>query len=130
MTGFVGKNLYLKFGSTVLNTDFRAFSESEEMGIIDESAGADVGRSYLTTLYDGTGTGQIVIQSADTTTWGALARGTEGTLEWGEEGTAAGKARHYVNAIVTSRAKTMDYADLVVGNIAWQFNGAITDTTY
>lgn len=130
MAGITGKNLYLAFGGTVLDTDYRAFNLSEEIGTVDQSAGSDTARTYLTTLEDGTAGATIVIQSADTSTWGAVDKGTEGTLEWGEEGTAATKPRHYVNAIVTGRDKAIEYADLVVADITWQFSGEVTDDTY
>ena len=130
MAGITGSALYLKFGDTVLDTDYRAFGPSEEIGLVDQSAGADTERTYLTTLKDGTATATIVIQAGDTTTWGAVAPGTEGTLEWGEEGTANGKPKHTVNAIVTGREKSIEYADLIVADITWQFSGAITDSTY
>lgn len=130
MAGITGTALYLAFDGTVLDTDYRSFGPGEEIGTVDQSAGSDANRTYLTTLKDGSADSTIVVQSADTATWGALALGTEGTLEWGEEGTASGKQRHYVNAIVTGRAKTIEYADLIVADISWQYSGAVTDTTY
>jgi len=130
MAGITGTNLYLVFGSKVLDTDYRSFSDSEEMNLVDQSAGSDTARTYLTTLKDGTASATIVVQSGDTGTWGALVPGTEGTLEWGPEGTAATKPRHYVNAIVSTRERSMEYADLVVADIEWQFSGAVTDDTY
>jgi len=130
MAGITGKALYLAFGGVVLDTDYRSFGPSEEVGVVDQSAGADTARTYLTTLTDGTGSSAIVLQAADTTTWGAVALKTEGTLEWGEEGTAAGKPRHHVNAIVTGRSKDISYADVIIATIAWQYSGAVTDTTY
>ena len=81
MAGTTGSALYLAFDSTVLDTDYRSFSPSEEIGLVDQSAGSDTNRTYLTTLKDGTASATIVIQSEDTTTWGALVPGTEGTLE-------------------------------------------------
>ena len=130
MAGITGTNLYLAFGSKVLDTDYRSFSSSEEMNLVDQSAGSDTARTYLTTLKDGTASATIVVQAGDTGTWGALAPGTEDTLEWGEEGTAATKPKHTVNAIVNTREKSMEYADLVVADIEWQFSGAVTDDTY
>jgi len=124
--------LYLKFGSTVLDTDYRSFSAGEEMNLVDESAGSDTARSYLTTLKDGTASATIVIQAGDTGTWAALTPGTSGTLEWGQEGTAATKPKHTVNAIISSREMSMEYADLVVADIEWQISDAsgIVDDTY
>lgn len=130
MPGSTGAALYLLWDGTVLDTDYRSFSESEEIGMVDQSAGADLNRTYLTELKDGTASTTIVVQASDTTTWGALVPGGEGTLEWGDEGTASGKPRSYVNAILKSREKSMEYADLIVADIEWQMSGAITDDTY
>lgn len=130
MAGFTGSALYCAFDSVVLDTDYRSFGPNEEIGIVDQSAGADTARTYLTTLTDGTASITIVVQSDDTTTWGAVAVGTEGTLEWGEEGTTAGNMKHTVNAIVTSRDKSIDYNDLVVADISFQYSGAVIDGTY
>lgn len=132
MGGFVGKDLYLAFDGTVLDTDFRSFNPSEEIGMVDQSAGADTGSTWLTTLITGTASSAFVLQSADTTTWGALSPGSEGTLEWGEEGTASGKPRHYINAIVVSREKAIDYGDVVICNATFRYSSqnGVTDTTY
>jgi len=130
MAGITGTAFYATFNSQVLDTDYRSFSNSEEIGTVDQSAGSDANRTYLTALKDGTASITFVMQSEDTTTWGAVAVGTDDTLEWGEEGTAAGKPKHSVPAIVTSREKSMEYADLVVCDVSFQFNGAVTDDTY
>lgn len=130
MAGLTGTALYVIFGGNVLDTDYRSFNPSEEIGTVDQSAGADTERTYLTTLKDGTTPLTIVIQTEDTTTWGYVVPGTEGSLEWGEEGTTAGKPRHYVNAIVTGREKAIEYADLIVADLTFQFSGAVTDDTY
>ena len=132
MAGVTGSALYLAFGSgtTVLDTDYRNMSPDESIGLVDQSAGADADKTFLTTLKEGSASATIVIQAADTTTWGALVPGSEGTLEWAEEGTAATKPRHYVNAIVKRRRKAVQYADLLVADVEWQFSGAVTDTTY
>ena len=132
MAGITGKDLYLAFGGTVLDTDYRSFGDSREMALVDQAAGSDTARTYLTTLQDGTATATIVIQVGDTATWDALAEGTGGTLEWGEEGSTAGKPSHKVWSIVQSREKTMDYDDLVVADITWQYSqvAGVTDSTY
>lgn len=130
MAELTGGDLYLLFNGTVLDTDYRSFEDSEEMGLVDASAGNDSNRSYLTLLKDGTATATILVQSEDTTTWDAVVPGAEGSLEWGEEGSNSGKPRHYVNAIVQERVKSMEYDDLIVGDLSWQYSGSVTDTTY
>jgi hypothetical protein len=130
MAGITGAALFLQFGSTVLDTDYRAFSQAEEGGLVDASAGGDTNRTYLTTLKDGTASATIVEQAGSTAAWAAVAPLTSGTLTVGEEGTASGKPKMTVVAIVTSREKSMEYADLAVIDVEWQYNGAPTHSTY
>lgn len=129
-TGATGAALYVLFGSTVLDTDYRDFGTSEEVGLVEDTAGADANRHYLSTVKDGSSTITILIQTADTTTWGAVAPATEGTLEWGLEGTASGKPKHQVLAIVQDRGRTMNFEDVTTADITFQYQGAVTDTTY
>ena len=130
--GIIGKNLYLCFGSTVLDTDYRAFGESETGEVVDISAGSDTYKTYLTTLADGTATATIMLQSgtAFTAVWEALKPLTEGTLTWAPEGTATSQQKHTVNSFITKREKAMEFADIVVCDIGWQFSGSVTDGTY
>lgn len=134
MGALTGKNLFLKFGDTTLETDFRAFSPTETGGVVDGSAGADANRTYLTTLKDGTATVTVLVQAADTNTWDALVPGTAGTLIWGEEGSQTGTLTplqmHTVWAYVTERRKSMAYADILVADLSWQYSGAVVDTKF
>lgn len=130
MAGITGKNLYCKFGSTTLNTDYRAFSSSETGGVADISAGADTNRTYLATLKDGTASVSILMQASDTATWAAVAPTTGGTLEWAPEGTTATYPRHYAYAFVLSRDMAIAWTDEVVADVAFQLSGTVTDTTY
>jgi hypothetical protein len=130
MAEIVGKNLYIEFGGTDLSSDFRTVTNNEETGLVDASAGSDAARTYIATLKDGTLDYSMVAQADGTATWDAVAPATAGTLIWGEEGTAAGNARHTVDALVASRSKDIPYDDLVIYNVSFQFNGAITDDVY
>ncbi|MFQ5433493.1 MAG: hypothetical protein ACE5FD_01315, partial [Anaerolineae bacterium] len=73
MAEYTGKNLYLKFGSTVLGADYRSFKPSEDIGTEDASAGSDANRTYLTTLKDGKGQITLVDQAVGTAVWAAVA---------------------------------------------------------
>jgi hypothetical protein len=57
-------------------------------------------------------------------------KGASGTLIWAPEGTAAGKPKHQVVAIVKNRSRSMPYDDIVEGKVEFQFSGAVTDGTY
>lgn len=121
---------YIKFGSTVLSNDFRSFNPTEDVNLVDASAGNDANRTYLTGLKDGKATAELVSQTGGSALWAALAPGTSGTLEWGPEGTVAGKQKHTVNAIVMNRERSMPYAELEVLKFDFQFSGAVVDGTY
>jgi hypothetical protein len=133
MTGYTGTALYLAFKGTALNADYRSFDDGQEIDLVDASAGADANKTYLTALKDGTADGEFADQTggtAATALYNLCVPGAEGTLEWGPEGTATNKPRHYVNAIVKSRKKGHPYNEHVMVTISWQFSGAITDGAY
>lgn len=131
MAHFTGSGLVVTFGGTTLTADFRSFSESEEMGLVDSSAGADTNRSYLTTLKDGKATLEIVAPAGGSAVWNAVVPGTSGTLIWAPEGTATGKNKHTVSsAIVMNRDKEMPYDNIVVIKVEFQFSGTVTDSVY
>lgn len=134
MAEYVGKSLYLLWNGTDLSAHFRSFNPSESADVEDGSAGSDTHRIYYTTLIDGNASAEFVAQSgtAGTVLWNALAPNTEGTLEWGPEGTAASSPRRYVNAVLTMRDEDIAYDGIVVWNIEWQYSAASgpTYTTY
>lgn len=133
MTAYTGKNLYLIFGGTALQADYRSFDPTEEMGVEDASAGSDAAVTRLTTLKDGNAslTMRSISGTGGTANWiTGLAVGNEGTLEWGPEGTATNNRRSHVNAILTEKNETLAYADVSEWNITWEYSGEVTHTTY
>jgi len=126
-----GKNAYVAFKGTQYSL-YRSFSPEQTIDMVDKSSGSDASKTYLTTLADGSASVELVMQegTAGTAAYANLAPGGEGTLEWGVEGTSAGKVRHYVNAIVKSRSEPFKYNDLSLCNAAFQYSGAVTDGTY
>lgn len=123
---------YIKFGSTVLSADARNFEPEEEIGLVDASAGNDASRTYLATLLDGKATLELVAQTGGTALWTALKPGTSGTLEWGEEGTTAGKPKHSVVAKVQRRRRALPYEGVAMINADLQFSDTVgvVDGTY
>lgn len=133
MAEYTGNDLYLTFAGTAIHADFRTFSTSEQIDLVDASAGADVAKTYLTALEDGTASLTLLDQTggtAATAMWQLMDKGAEGSLIWGPEGTATGKPKHYVNAIVSSRDRSMPYDNVVELSFEFQFSGVVTDTTY
>lgn len=134
MAEYTGTALYAAFKGTAISTDFRTLTTSEEMDVVDASAGADVAKSYLTALEDGTATLELLDQTggtAATAMWNLMDKGASGTLEWAPEGTATNKPRHYVaTAIVTSRERETPYDDVVALTFEFQFSSVVVDTAY
>jgi len=132
MAEYSGTNLYLKFGSTVLDGDYRRFDVKETMDLVDASAGSDTGTTHVTTLTNGQATLELVDQTGGTALWAAVANGTSGTLEWGPEGTASTKPKYTVTAIVSERARSVGYNDVVTLNVNFQFsdNAGVAQSSY
>ena len=130
--GYTGKNLYLIFGGTVLDTVYRSFSPTETMSTVDQSAGADAAVTRLTTLKDGRATLDYRTEAgtAGTALWAGLDVGSEGTLEWGPEGTATNAPRGWVNAILVNKSPSFTYNDVVMFRLEWEYDGELTETTY
>lgn len=128
--GATGKNAYIKFGSLVLSTNYRSSGNDESIGKVDQSAGADSERTYLTTLKDGTVSLTVKLPAGDTEVYPGLEPGTEDTLEMGPEGTASGKPKTTVLAFVESRSRAIEYERLLTCNVTFQYNGPRTDSTY
>lgn len=130
MTEYTAATLYLKFGSTVLSADFRTFDNDENIGLVESQAGSDTNKTYLTTLKDGSASVSLVDQTGGSALWTAVVPGTSGTLEWGPEGTASTKPKHTALALVKSRKRSEPYDGIVTLDVAFQINGAITDSAY
>jgi len=130
MAGLTGKNLYVAFNGTNISGEYRKFDPGEGIGTVDQSAGADAAETYLTTLTTGDATYVAVLQEDGSVVYTALAPGGEGTLEWAEEGTADGKMRHWVNAIVTGRKQPIPYKEMIELSVTFLFSGTVTNTVY
>jgi hypothetical protein len=114
----------------VLSADSRKFTVDEEVEIVDGSAGSDSYKPKYATQFDATANVELVGQTGGTVLWAAVAPASSGTLEWGPEGTATGKPRHYAIAIVSKRTKDIPYDDVVTLNIDFDISGTITNTAY
>jgi hypothetical protein len=133
-TGLTGKNAYIAFGGTVLNTSYRSLTANKSIGLVDQSAGADDGITRLTTLLDSnfSVTTKLEAGTVGTVNWVGLTEGDSGTFEYGVEGTATGAKRAYVNAFLESIADDVPYAGVVIRtfNFTQNDNAGVTVTVY
>lgn len=131
-SGYVGDGAYIAFGGTALNTNYRKLTPNNKIGLVDQSAGADVGMSRLTTLSDSDFTLEIKRPVGGTANWVGLVPGSSGTFEFGPEGTATGKPRQYVVVILESHSVPVIYNDLTVETFKFQQSdqNGVTNTLY
>ena len=135
--GYTGSSAYLTFGGVNFSPYLRATDSGEDATLHDASAGNIVARDYLPDRADGDLAMEYVEPAGATgiTLWAAIppaGYGTSpGTLEWGEQGTAAGKPKHTVGAYVLHRSRHVPYDDVAVVTVTFQFTGGrVTDGTW
>lgn len=119
---YTGSAMYIKFGAQVLSTRYRSYNESDEAGLVDKSSGADTRRTYLPTLKDGGASFEFLQDSGGSVVWAAVEAGSTGTLEWGPEGTASGKPKYTVNALVKNRKRDIVFDDVVKITVDFTYN--------
>ncbi len=132
---FVGSALYAQWitsSSTVtLQTDFRNFTYTPSVDLVDATAGADVVKKNIVSFKGGAITCSQVMQSdLGTTTMAALAEGVSGTMTWGEAGTAVGKPKHTAGFLCTGTTYSTPYNDIVTLDTNWSQNSARTDSAW
>lgn len=130
MTEYTGKDLYLKFGATVLSGDYRTLSSAPDIGLVDASAGNDADRTYLTTLKDGRYSYRGLAQAGGSVLEAALLEGTYGTLEIGREGTATGKPKETAYCVSLGAQFNYPYDNVVEISVEFQRSGARAIAAY
>lgn len=131
-TGITGKNAYIAFGGTALQSNYRTLAHDDSIGTVDQSAGSDTGITRLTTLTDSTFSVSVKRPADGTTNWETFTVGTEGTFEVGPEGTATNKPKASVNAILTGRSHPLTYNDVAIDtyNFEQDDNAGVVYTNY
>lgn len=134
MAGQPGSALYATWvhagGTLVLTGDQRTFTYTPTVDYIEDTAGADTHKHRLPGLKDGQFSYSAIYQTGGSATLTALAEGLEGTIIWGEEGTASGKPKHTCAAICGGAVTSHPYSDIVEVSVTFQQNGARTDASY
>ena len=137
MAGYTGGSMDIKWmhsaGTTSLSGDYRSLDYTPSIDMVDQSAGADTNKTYITALKDGRVSLTAVFQGGSvaggTVMANVLAEGNGGTLIWSPEGTAATKPKYTIPAISMGPAFSYPYNDLVVLTCDFQQNGARTEGT-
>jgi hypothetical protein len=128
---FAGSALYAHWiwsgGTVVLSTESRNFSYTASIDYIDATAGADATRRRLASFKDATVSLSMVAQTDGTALIASCAEGNNGTLIFGEAGTATNSPKTTLPCRANGVSRSVPYADVVTYDITWSANG---DPTY
>ena len=131
MARITGKDLYLIFASTVLDTDFQSWEYSDEMNLVEVTAGDDSAAAFAATYTNGKGSYKGLFDTTNgTAQWSAITNGTSGTIIWGPRGTASGYPKYTVPAICQSRTQSIPFAGAIELGFEFQFTAAVTPSTW
>jgi hypothetical protein len=117
-------------GSLIMEADFRTFTYTPAVDLYEQSAGADVAKSYLSGIKSGQASFSGVEQAGSFATFGSLCgEGVVGTIVYKPEGTAAGKLHGTIPAICMGYSYNQQYNNVVEVSVNWTQNGARTEGT-
>jgi hypothetical protein len=120
-------------GTQVLGGDFRSFSYTPSVNLIDETAGSDPNKLYLKGQVDGqaqlTALFQTGTNTGGTTQFSTLAEGNFGTLIYSKEGTATTKPKVTIPAYSQGVSISFPYDNCVEVSVSWQQSGARVEGT-
>jgi hypothetical protein len=137
MTAYTGSALDVKWidgsGTVTISGDQTILDYTPSIDLVDQTAGADTNKTYLTTLKDGKASLTAYLQ-AGTASGGTLAfsrvyEGAVGTIIYSPEGTAATKPKYTLPVIAMGAAFSYPFAGNVEAKVDFQQNGARTEGT-
>ncbi len=124
-----GKNLFLQWigsgGTVTVSGDQTAFSPDLMLDTVDVAAGSDVMHGYIAGLKDWSATlEKWYIGTAGTAVDYALREGETGTLIWAPEGTASGKPKWGIAALVSKYSTSFPFNDGAKVTVEFKSNGS------
>lgn len=139
MSAYSGSALNVQWvqiaATTTLTGDYRKFTFTPSISFVDETAGADAHKQYISGIKDSNATFEAVLQSGTgaggTATFGGtiLTEGSYGTLIWSPEGTAASKPKFTWPCFSQGVSYSESYDDIVPVTVNFQGNGAVSHGT-
>lgn len=132
MAEVTGANFYVTFKGTNIYADYREAKQSEKVGLVDASAGADAAETYLKTLLSGDFSLKTLWQNtaAGDAVYLLCAPGAEGSLVIGPIGPTAANVKITVNAIVESCEPSYPYKDVIELDTKFRFSGSPSRGTF
>ena len=118
-------------GTITLNTEFRNFSYTPSLDLVDATAGADSCKRNIASFKGGQISCSQVMQSTHgTTTMTWLGEGQRGTMTWSEAGTTTGSPKHVAGFICLGTSYSTPYNDVVSLDTTWSQDTARTDSAW
>ena len=128
MATHVGTSGIVKVGSDAV-AEVTGFTIDESNDVVEDTSLTDTAKSYKALRKDATGTVECHWDETDTTGQGALAVGSEVTLNLYPEGDTAGDTYYTGTAIVTGVSQNASLDGVISRTITVQFSGGVSTTT-
>ena len=134
MPEFTGANMYFQWvtsgGTVTLHGDERTVSLTPSVDYADSTAGSDARKTRIATLKDTKVSFSGVAQTGGTALEDLLREGTQGTINFGPEGTATGKRKYVIGAFCGGGQFDFKYADVTELKADFTGDGNYTVTTW
>ena len=128
MATHVGTSGVVKVGANSV-AEVTGFTIDETNDTVEDTSLTDTAKSYKALRKDATGTVECHWDETDTNGQGALAVGSEVTLNLYPEGDTSGDTYYTGTAIVTGVTRTGSFDGLVEASLTVQGTGDLTTTT-
>ena len=128
MANHKGSEGYVKVGSNTVS-EVRDWSLTISSDTVEDTTMGDSARTYKPSLTSASGSVTCYWDETDTTGQGAMAAGSEITLNLYPEGSTAGDTYYTMSAIITEEGASASFDGMVEATFSFQANGAVTTST-
>lgn len=128
MANHKGSEGYVKVGSNTVS-EVRDWSLTISSDTVEDTTMGDSARTYKPSLTSASGSVTCYWDETDTTGQGAMAAGSEITLNLYPEGSTTGDTYYTMSAIITEEGASASFDGMVEATFSFQANGAVTTST-
>lgn len=128
MANHKGSEGYVKVGSNTVS-EVRDWSLTISSDTVEDTTMGDSARTYKPSLISASGSVTCYWDETDTTGQGAMAAGSEVTLNLYPEGSDTGDTYYTMTAIITEEGASASFDGMVEATFSFQANGAVTTST-
>lgn len=128
MANHKGSEGYVKVGSNTVS-EVRDWSLTISSDTVEDTTMGDSARTYKPSLTSASGSVTCYWDETDSTGQGAMAAGSEITLNLYPEGSTTGDTYYTMSAIITEEGASASFDGMVEATFSFQANGAVTTST-